>query len=454
MRKPFGMRLWKFYLVTFGCKVNQYEGQAIFEAWKKLGGTECAVAAEADIICINSCAVTAKGERDARNAVFRLRREAPTARLILTGCAARLYKNFQTKPDKPDLIIPQEEKYRLLFDPWIEKNESPVASTTFPPFAIDSFKRARPVLKVQDGCSRRCTYCIVPLTRGKSVSRPFHDILEETRRLLNAGHAEIMLSGVNLSQYRHDVTTNGNFWDLLRDLDRTLSPEFGKKARLRLSSLDPSQLDDRGLEVLASSSMVCPHLHISLQHTSQSILQKMGRGHYSAESLASALRNLSTVWPAMGLGADILVGFPGETEDDVEHLLTYIDGLALSYAHVFPYSPRPGTVAATLRDQKDIQVKIARAARVRACAQQARQRFLQAQLALPRMFVAPDIPPAPPQNEQKDLQYVAGGHNILWKGVNEYYIPCCVNAPTTPTGGLLAVRPTGIAGNKLITERI
>ena len=201
------MFAWKFYLVTFGCKVNQYETQSLREAWHALGGAECNAPAEADVVCVNSCAITAKGERDARNAVFRLRREAPHARLILTGCAARLFADYKPRPGAiwaaPDLLVPQEEKSRLLDGPWadLDGDSAPrpsadeatadvtaTAPQTFPPFQISAFKRARPVLKVQDGCAHRCTYCIVPLTRGKPRSRPVDEIVAEARRLLQAGH--------------------------------------------------------------------------------------------------------------------------------------------------------------------------------------------------------------------------------------------------------------------------
>ena len=170
------MPAWKFFIATFGCKVNQYESQSLREAWQKLGGVECDAPGEADVLCVNSCAITAKGERDARNAVFRLRREAPAARLILTGCAARLFADFRPRPGavwaEPDLLVPQEDKSRLLRGPWPEESIPAFpAAPAFPPFQINAFRRARPVLKVQDGCAHRCTYCIVPLTRGKPRSR-------------------------------------------------------------------------------------------------------------------------------------------------------------------------------------------------------------------------------------------------------------------------------------------
>ncbi|ATD81525.1 MULTISPECIES: MiaB/RimO family radical SAM methylthiotransferase [Desulfovibrio] len=504
------MSVWNFFLVTFGCKVNQYETQSLREAWQGLGGVECSSPAEADVICVNSCAITAKGERDARNAVFRLRREAPDARLILTGCAAHLFADYRPRPGAawaaPDLLVPQEHKDLLLQGPWSsdfagpdscatasatlpaqhEKMPSPSgsaplltpfrevnrpqkaeehASTTmnadtnadaansFPSFNISTFKRARPVLKVQDGCAHRCTYCIVPLTRGKPRSRPVEHVLAETRRLLESGHVEIMISGINLGQYGRDAQT-GDFWNLLRTLDTALAPEFAGLARFRISSLEPGQLDERALDILRHCRMLCPHLHISLQHGSRNVLKRMGRGHYSPAMLEEAVRELSAHWPAMGLGADIIAGFPGETEKDVQELLELVARLPLGYAHVFPYSRRPGTAAERFEGQIPHALKLERAARVRQAVALKQKEFLMAQMALPRMLLAADIS----GSIQKAPQ--AGGKKI--KGVNEYYAACFLRPRETPSteggvsapslAGLLPVRPVELSDKGLIVE--
>lgn len=456
------MPAWKFFILTFGCKVNQYESQSLREAWQRLGGSECASPAQADVLCVNSCAVTAKGERDARNAVFRLRREAPGAQLILTGCAARLFADYRPRPGAqwaaPDRVVPQEEKSRLLAGPWSISEAScaqaavphaplPGAeaalpeSTGFPPFSIAAFNRARPVLKVQDGCSHRCTYCIVPLTRGKPRSRQPEDVLAEARRLLEAGHAEIMLSGINLRQYGRDDPACGDFWDLLRSLDNALAPKFAGQARFRISSLEPSQLDARGIETLAACRMLCPHLHISLQHASPAVLRRMGRGHYNVPMLEKALAALTAHWPVMGLGADILTGFPGESEADLRLLLELIERLPLSYAHVFPYSRRPGTAACNFAGQLPHSLKLERAARVREAAEQRRNAFWAAQLTLPRMRVVPD-----------GLRKAASEAHALCKGINEYYVPCFFRPPSGNSSALLPVRPTALTDKGLLAE--
>lgn len=458
------MPAWKFFIATFGCKVNQYESQSLREAWQKLGGVECDAPGEADVLCVNSCAITAKGERDARNAVFRLRREAPAARLILTGCAARLFADFRPRPGavwaEPDLLVPQEDKSRLLRGPWPEESIPAFpAATAFPPFQINAFRRARPVLKVQDGCAHRCTYCIVPLTRGKPRSRAPQEVLDEARRLLRAGYAELMLSGVNLRQYGRDVPGYGDFWDLLRFLDENLAPEFAGRTRLRISSLEPSQLGGRGLETLTACRLLCPHLHISLQHASLAVLKRMGRGHYTAAMLEEAVAALTAHWPRMGLGADILVGFPGETDEDLRLLLELIERLPLSYAHVFPYSRRPGTAADAFAGHLPQAVKLKRAALTREAVARRHQRFLRDQLDLPGMLVAADASKHVPPEAEREAPEIGDGPGVWCKGVNEFYAPCLFRAPAAGAAGqpdaltgLLAARPVRVTEKGLLVE--
>ena len=495
------MSAWKFYLVTFGCKVNQYETQSLREAWLAQGGVECNAPALADVVCVNSCAITSKGERDARNAVFKLRREAPSARLILTGCAARLFADYKPRPGAiwaaPDLLVPQEDKGRLLNGPWAdldgdcvsqpeakplavaESAPAPVSGASqaaFPPFQISAFKRARPVLKVQDGCAHRCTYCIVPSTRGKPRSRPVDEIISEARRLLQAGHTEIMVSGINLGQYGRGADT-GDFWNLLRTLDAALAPEFAGQARLRISSLEPGQLDQQGLDALLACRMLCPHLHISLQHGSQAVLKRMGRGHYTPAMLENAVGALSAQWPVMGLGADIIAGFPGETEDDMRLLLELIERLPMSYAHVFPYSRRPGTAADRFDGQIAHSIKLERAARLREAVARKQQDFLAKQLTLPRMLVAADNPqafaepeptanaaaaataPAPEAAPEAATKAADKAKKNTIKGVNEYYAACVIRLPAQgkrpgADAGLLPARPVAVTEKGLVVELI
>jgi len=425
---------WTFFIVTFGCKVNQYESQALCEAWEKLGGRRLAAPGGADVALINSCAVTAKAERDARNAMRRIRREAPQARRLLTGCAARLAGGALRGSERPHALIPQEEKSLLLRGPWMERPDPVPDPKLFPPFRISSCVRARPVLKVQDGCSHRCTYCIVPLTRGPARSRAPSDVCEEAERLFAAGFRELMLSGINLRQYGRDFQEAFDFWDLIFMLEKRLAPRWAGLARLRISSLEPAQLDAKGLDCLAASRLLCPHLHVSLQSGSPEILRRMGRGHTKLARLADALQRLRAIRPVMALGADMLVGFPGETEAHILESLDIVGTLGFSYAHVFPYSRRPGTVAADMPGQLSRQEKAARAGLLREAVAARQQAFLHTLLALPALRLHLDGLRA-------------------WKGVDEHYAPCRLLRSGEQHGHeLLRVRPVRVEDGELLVE--
>ena len=425
---------WTFFIATFGCKVNQYESQALCEAWEKLGGRRLPAPAGADIVLVNSCAVTARAERDARNAIYRLHREAPRARRLLTGCAARLADGVLRESCRPHALIPQEAKSLLLQNPWSDHPDQFPAPAAFPPFCISSFARARPVLKVQDGCSRRCTYCIVPLTRGRARSRAPQAVCEEAERLFAASFRELVISGINLNQYGRDFSEPYDFWDLIRILDTRLAPRWAGLARLRISSLEPGQLNPKGLDCLAASRLLCPHLHLSLQSGSPEILRRMGRGHTRLERLVGAVQQLRAVWPVMGLGADMLMGFPGETDSHVRESLEIIRTLDLSYAHVFPYSRRPGTAAADMPGQLSRQEKAARAGLVREAVALLQQAFLGKLSVLPALRLHLD------------------GIRAL-KGVDQHYAPCRLLRKHEQRGHeLLTVRPVCVEGNELLVE--
>ncbi len=448
MHKP-----WSFTIITLGCKVNQYESQAITEAWKAIGGIQAKDLQQSDVALINSCAITSKGERDTRNALYSIKRANPDALCILSGCASTLVpEHLDPQENYYDIIVPPRAKSLLMQGPWqwahktypyILPNESnPPLPFGEDGFKINSFKRSRPIIKVQDGCSHGCTYCIVPLVRGPSISRAPEEILLEAQRLLEAGFCEILLSGINLHHYARGLShkTIKDFWDLVKFLDRNLAPLWLGKARLRISSLEPSQINNKALDVLQSSRLFCPQLHLSLQNGSMRILRAMGRGHCKLDILAQAIKELRTTWKYMGLGADILMGFPGEEDVDVQETLALIQDLKLSYAHVFPYSKRPGTKASTLPMQVQHQLKLARAAQVRSLVEEQKLSFLKALL------------------EKKDLQIVVDNNDILqkkqiYKAIDAHYAPCRLEIETNKTlHGIISVKAVAIKEQSLIVS--
>ncbi|EHJ47485.1 RNA modification enzyme, MiaB family [Solidesulfovibrio carbinoliphilus subsp. oakridgensis] len=415
----------RFCLVTLGCKVNQYESRALAEAWLGSGLVRTDDPAAADLVVLCSCAVTARAEAEGRRLARNLVRAArDAARVVVTGCAATV------SPDAfaglGALAVP--DKARLARDPFGPHTAAPRAPGEFPDLAVTGYDRARALVKVQDGCSHGCSYCIVPAARGPSVSRPLADVLAEVRRLLAAGHREIGLTGINLGHYGRDLAPAMDFWDLVADLDAALAPEHAGTARLRLGSLDPAMLTGRGLAVLAGSRLVCPHLHISLQSADPAVLTAMGRRPGDAEAVSFFVDSISREWPAMGLGLDLLTGFPGESEAAFAATAAFLDGLPATYAHVFPYSRRPGTRAAALPGQLPGPVKAGRARLLREAAE-AKSAAFAARLGREASLL------------------VAVERTGPTSGTCAQYVDCRFEAgPDAPLGSLVAARPLGVDG--------
>ncbi len=361
----------QFHIITLGCKINQYESQAIAEALQG-NGLELVDRPElAREIIINSCAVTSRAVRDLKKICRQTGRINPHARISITGCAAQVLEPELSALPEVHRVIPQKHKSLLLNG----LNPSEVTEN-IPEYSISDYFRSRAVVKVQDGCTHKCSYCIVPLTRGKSKSRSPEVILDEIIRLLSRGFSEITLGGINLRLFGRDLSPQMDFWDLVNFLQKKLLISPRQKFRIRLSSLEPSELNQKALATLAGSEMLCPHLHISLQSGSRDVLEKMIWGHYAPWNLINFSGKLKAEWPLYSMGADILAGFPGETDRDFEQTLELVHNLPLSYAHVFPYSPRPGTPAAGFPDQVAEKRKKSRTGRINNLIQVKKKDFL------------------------------------------------------------------------------
>ncbi|SFL52045.1 radical SAM methylthiotransferase, MiaB/RimO family [Desulfomicrobium norvegicum] len=412
-----------FFLTTQGCKVNQYESQAIREALVADGLMETDDPSLADIVLINSCAVTERAVLDLAKLVRSLASASPKPWIVVAGCAVEADRERILAMDAVDEIIAQKDK-TLLGSP--NQTKAP-----FPALAISGYNRARGVIKVQDGCSHGCTYCIIPTTRGRSVSRPAEEIISEASRLLDSGIREISLCGINLRHYGRDLPAKEDFWDLLTAVDQALSPRWAGRARLRLGSLEPGDLNAKALSTLAQSRLMTPHLHISLQSGSREVLRRMGRGHYGPEQIFDFLRDLREIWPVFGLGADLIAGFPGETGEHADETLEVVRRLPLSYAHVFPYSERPGTPAVDFKGSVPGHIRRERAKALRREVSLKRADFLLELLKLPAMDVALED----------------GG-----TGMNEFYVECAVSDAPSRARELLRVVPTGLTSSGLTAK--
>jgi len=347
-------------IITFGCRLNAYESEAIRTHAKDAGLT--------DAIVVNTCAVTAEAVRQSRQAVRRARRDRPHSRIIVTGCAAQTEPHTYAEMPEVDLVLGNAEKletrnYRsfgLSDTERVRINDIMSVRETAAQF-VDSFDgRARAFLQVQNGCDHRCTFCIIPFGRGNSRSVPMGSIVEEARRLVTKGFSEIVLTGVDLTAFGADLPGRPSLGQLVRKILK-LVPEL---KRLRLSSIDSIEADAELLRAIAEEERLMPHFHISAQSGDDLILKRMKRRHRRKDTIEFC-RTVRSLRPEAAFGADIIVGFPTETETMFANSLSLVDEAELAYLHVFPFSPRKGTPAARM-PQLDRSTVKERAMRLRA----------------------------------------------------------------------------------------
>ena len=359
-------------LETFGCRLNTFESE-IMRGHATKAGLDNA-------IVFNTCAVTAEATRQARQAIRKARKENPDADIIVTGCAA------QTEPDvfaaMPEVtrVLGNEEKlaasswFRGSNRPRVDVSDIMQVKETRPPMIDQLTARTRAFLQVQTGCDHRCTFCIIPFGRGNSRSVPIVDAVEQVKRLVNGGHNEVVLSGVDLTSWGAELEGAPKLSVLLARILKDV-PDL---KRLRLSSIDSIEADVALIDILVSETRVMPHLHLSLQSGDNMILKRMKRRHAREDSIAFCTE-LKTRRKDMVFGADLIAGFPTETDEMFENSLKLVDECDLTYLHVFPYSSRPGTPAARMPMLGQDVIK-RRAALLRAKGEQRLQNFLASQV--------------------------------------------------------------------------
>jgi len=362
---------------TLGCRLNAYET----EAMKELAGA----AGVQNAVIINTCAVTAEAVRKAKKEIRKLRRENPDATLIVTGCAAQTEPETFIAMPEVSKVIGNTEKMQAAtwagMAPDLIGQTEPVqvddimSVTETAGHLIDGFgTRSRAYVQVQNGCDHRCTFCIIPYGRGNSRSVPAGVVVEQIKRLVGKGYNEIVLTGVDLTSWGADLPALPKLGDLVMRILK-LVPDL---PRLRISSIDSIEVDDNLLCAIATEPRLMPHLHLSLQHGDDLILKRMKRRHLRNDAIKFS-EDARKLRPDMTFGADIIAGFPTETEAHFENSLKLIDDCALTWLHVFPYSPRQGTPAARMPAVNGNDIK-ARAARLRAAGDVAVTKHLTAQL--------------------------------------------------------------------------
>ncbi|RAH97848.1 tRNA (N(6)-L-threonylcarbamoyladenosine(37)-C(2))-methylthiotransferase MtaB [Acuticoccus sediminis] len=355
-------------VVTFGCRLNALESENV-RALAHAAGHD-------DLVVVNTCAVTAEAVRQARQTIRRIRRERPNATIVATGCAAQTEPGTFADMPEVDHVAGNGEKVSPSFWQGLSLNERVVVSDVMSlsetaEHMVDAFSaRTRAFVEVQNGCDHRCTFCIIPYGRGPSRSVPMGRVVDQVKRLVDSGHAEVVLTGVDLTSYGPDLPGAPSLGDLVGRI-LTHVPDL---ARLRLSSIDSIEADPALLDVFASEPRLMPHLHLSLQAGDDMILKRMKRRHLRHHAVEFCA-DVRARRPETTFGADIIAGFPTETEAMFERTLAIIEDCGLSHVHVFPFSPRAGTPAARM-PQLSRQVVKARAARLREAAEAAMARTL------------------------------------------------------------------------------
>jgi len=368
-------------LVTFGCRLNTYESEAM-ERQAREAGLD-------DAVIVNTCAVTAEATRQARQSIRRIARERPGARIIVTGCAAQVEpETFAAMPEVAQVVGNHEkmqaETWQKLQAFGIGASEKVIVDDIMAvretaSHLIDGMKgRTRAFVQVQNGCDHRCTFCIIPYGRGNSRSVPMGVVVEQIRTLVENGTREAVLTGVDITSYGKDLPGEPRFGTLVRAILRHV-PEL---ERLRISSIDSVEADDDLMRALAEEERLMPHLHLSLQAGDDMILKRMKRRHLRADAIRFC-EEARRLRPDLVFGADIIAGFPTETEAMFANSLALVDACDLTHLHVFPFSPRPGTPAARM-PQVDRKLVKERAARLRTKGAQALRRHLEAEIGQTR----------------------------------------------------------------------
>lgn len=411
-----------YEIITFGCKVNSCESAAIAQSMER-AGFERAAALPADVYIINSCAVTSVGEKKVRQAVSRCRRENPEAAVVLCGCLPQAYPEDAFKSTGADIVTGNHAKGRIpeLVSDYLGERiramrVSPLTREFDEEAAGADIDRTRAFVKIEDGCDRFCTYCIIPFARGRVRSRTPEKIREQVAFCAESGHKEIVLTGINLGCYGQELG-----FDLE---DAVRAADVAGIERIRLGSLEPDMMTDELIEKLAGEKKLCPHFHLALQSGCDETLKRMCR-RYTTEQYAHVADKLREAFPGCAITTDIMAGFAGETDEEFLQSAEFVKHIGFAKLHVFPYSIRKGTVAAARDDHVVPQVKTARAKAMEKLAQEQEREFLETQKGTVHTVLIE-------KKRSEEYSY----------GLTESYIPVRIYGKEIPRHSLVTVRIT------------
>ena len=417
---------------TLGCKTNQFESAAMRESLEQAGYRVVPFASGAELVVVNTCTVTAATDAQSRNLVRRARRLNPTCRVVVTGCYAQI--DPQALADLPgvDLVIGNEEKRELLHhlhgsgaDRVIVADIRQATAAAIPVLSCIT-ERSRAFVQVQNGCDACCSYCIIPHARGPSRSAPPEQVLTQLRQLSTQNAAEIVLTGIHVGAYGLDLRPPTALLDLLRCIEAETAVR-----RLRLGSIEPTEITPALIDHLATSTMVCPHLHIPLQAGDDAVLQRMRRP-YGREDFRTLIQQIRAALPEAAIGVDVIAGFPGESDAEFAHTVHLLEELPVTHLHVFPFSRRPGTAAAAMPGHLPGDVKKARAERLRLLGAEKLQAFA-------ARFVGRAL----------EVVVEGGGQGGLLKGLTRNYLELRFAGPVELVGRCATVRVLAAEGGVL-----
>ncbi|MEN2446144.1 tRNA (N(6)-L-threonylcarbamoyladenosine(37)-C(2))-methylthiotransferase MtaB [Bacillus aerius] len=418
---------------TLGCKVNHYETEAIWQLFKEAGYERKDYESKADVYVINTCTVTNTGDKKSRQVIRRAIRHNPDGVICVTGCYA------QTSPAEimaipgVDIVVGTQDRHKLLgYIEEYRRERQPIngvgnimKARVFEELDVPAFTdRTRASLKIQEGCNNFCTFCIIPWARGLLRSRDPEEVINQAQQLVDAGYKEIVLTGIHTGGYGEDLK-DYNFAKLLKELDERVA---GLK-RIRISSIEASQITDEVIEVLDQSDKIVRHLHIPLQSGSNTVLKRMRR-KYTMEFFAERLTKLKKALPGLAVTSDVIVGFPGETEEEFMETYNFVKDHQFSELHVFPYSKRTGTPAARMEDQVDENVKNERVHRLIALSDQLAKEYASAYEG--------DVLEIIPEESFKEQD---GTHN-LYVGYTDNYMKVIFEGTEDMIGRLVKVKIT------------
>ncbi len=347
----------KFQIYTLGCKVNTYESNVMRDALLNKGYFEVDLKEKADITIINTCTVTNTADSKSMKVIRQAIRRNENAIIVVCGCLVQNKKEEVSKIDGVDIVIGNINKSKIVdyIEKYIEEKKQEVdvrniMDTNFEPMMLNNFNKTRAFVKIQDGCNNFCSYCIIPYTRGNVRSKDKQSVLKEIQLLVDEGHKEVVLTGIHTGNYGAEFA-NYKFADLLKDIVK-----IDKLERLRISSIEITEINDDVMEVIKENNILVDHMHIPLQSGSDAVLKRMNR-KYDKEYFINKIKKLRKIRPNISITTDVIVGFPGETEEEFEETIETIKKIKFTKLHVFPYSKREGTKAAIMDGQVDENIK-------------------------------------------------------------------------------------------------